>query len=751
MHRNLTYLLAILFLSTGFLPANNLRAEMILLNQIPLNDPDSGYEPWGVAASPSDHRIYVACIHGANALMVIDALSDSVIAGVPITGLFPHGIEAAPAGDKVYIANYGGSVSIVDTELLEEIHHIPLDGSPMDLCVYSPVAAQSKLYVVDKANARVWVLDAEDGSLLTTISVGNYPWDICVIESTHRVYVANLSDHTVSVINAMTDAVIATIPVGSYPEGIAADPDLNLIYTADRDDNAISVINGATNTVIATQPVGEKPRHLAVDLLTHTIYVANSESYDVSILPSMGSVEGTVSVGLCPYGGIAVDPVLGRVFVTNIDSDDMTVFNTSEPREKATIRFQVHPGSVTLGLPLNDNLSNDHTVLVADHFGNEILHVDPASGSLIRVLEPGYAPSDIATRLTDGITVAAVKQQDELILMDWATGLPLDAIAVGDEPFGVAIREDINRVYVTNNVSCDMSVYDADSGRVIDTVPFDEGYVANDVAINETTNRIYVTTWWAWLWVLDGTTHHVIDCVTLHGFCEINQIAVNEMRNLIYVVALNCDVVWVVDGATHDIVAAINLPGYPSAITVNEKLQRAYVTAGSWLVAIGPNHTIEDQILLPAPVNGCAADPWQRKIFVGGNDAEEGGVLFEVWDPDPSDVPAPGIDTGRISSPSIRIIFSSAQPARIGSSGGAMRFLLDANGLDLVEVGIYDLSGRLVQHFDDCASGTHPFVWDGRDIRGNSVASGVYYLAARGLAPVSVHNIQDSKKVLLLK
>jgi hypothetical protein len=56
-----------------------------------------------------------------------------------------------------------------------------------------------------------------------------------------------------------------------------------------------------------------------------------------------------------------------------------------------------------------------------------------------------------------------------------------------------------------------------------------------------------------------------------------------------------------------------------------------------------------------------------------------------------------------------------------------------ASGHSHIEVGIYDVQGRLVRtlHQGPVAGGWHSWVWDGRDTAGRVQASGLYFLRAR--------------------
>lgn len=67
-------------------------------------------------------------------------------------------------------------------------------------------------------------------------------------------YIVNKGNNTVSVINTTTNTVIATIPVGASPDQVTILPDGTFAYVTNQVDNTVSVIDIATNMVIATIP-----------------------------------------------------------------------------------------------------------------------------------------------------------------------------------------------------------------------------------------------------------------------------------------------------------------------------------------------------------------------------------------------------------------------------------------------------------------------------------------------------------------
>jgi flagellar hook assembly protein FlgD len=64
-----------------------------------------------------------------------------------------------------------------------------------------------------------------------------------------------------------------------------------------------------------------------------------------------------------------------------------------------------------------------------------------------------------------------------------------------------------------------------------------------------------------------------------------------------------------------------------------------------------------------------------------------------------------------------------------------------------VKLNIYNLKGQLVKQLLDTevSAGDHQVVWDGKDDRGNSVASGIYFYR------MQAQNYQATNKMMLMK
>lgn len=283
---------------------------------------------------------------------------------------------------------------------------IPVGPGPGHIGVDS---ASNTIYVANYASATISVIDGATNTVVATIPVGFNPWGVAVDSAMHRIYVS-ITTGNVEVIDGITNTVIATIPVGDNPNEITFDDANNTVYVANTDSNTVSVIFGATNTVTATIPVGTFPLGIAVDSTRGNVFVSTNDpkieristatntvvdaisvpalATDVGVDPTTGyyfaSFTPTDQVGAYAEGGssstliptndafqLAVDPVAGRVYVTN------QVFGTVSVIDESTLSVvdTVNVGSYPTGVEVD---TSTHTIYVTNYTDNTVSVIDYA-------------------------------------------------------------------------------------------------------------------------------------------------------------------------------------------------------------------------------------------------------------------------------------------------------------------------------------------------------------------------------------
>jgi len=249
-------------------------------------------------------------------------------------------------------------------------------------------------------------------------------------------YIPDYEASTISVIRTSDDVTIETIVVGKGPSGVAVSPSGEYVYVSNRLEGTVSIINTTKNIVTDTVIVGNDPIGIAVGLAGYFLYVANYSDNTVSIITTSGDEDNslltTVPVGSNPYG-LAVDPDGEYVYVTNSGENTVTVFS-----------FNNDPVTVKVG--------NGPLGITTDKRG-EYVYVANELDNTISVIS-------IEGENTDSSDDEEAEDDNQVI----------KTIAVGKRPYGVTFVNNANSVYVTNNLDDTLSVIDALSHTLIESL-----------------------------------------------------------------------------------------------------------------------------------------------------------------------------------------------------------------------------------------------------------------------------------------
>src|SRR5439155_158405 len=169
-----------------------------------------------------------------------------------------------------------------------------------------------------------FMANTKGGTVIATVSVGNYPVGAAYNSGNSYVYVANSVSNSVSLISGTT--VVATVPIGygASPLGVAYNSGNGYVYVSNYGQNTVSVIDGTT--VIATVPVGTCTYAVAYDSLNGYVYVTNYADF---IRGNVTVISGTTVVAWIPVGeypdAVAYDSGNGCVYVARYYSGTVSV------------------------------------------------------------------------------------------------------------------------------------------------------------------------------------------------------------------------------------------------------------------------------------------------------------------------------------------------------------------------------------------------------------------------------------------
>jgi YVTN family beta-propeller protein len=271
-------------------------------------------------------------------------------------------------------------------------------------------------------------------------------------EAAPYAYVSNLGAGSVSVIDTATDTVLTTITVGAGPAGVAVRPDGARAYVVNSSAGSVSVIDTATSMVLTT------------------------------VASSLGAF------------GVAASPDGERFYVTNRGADSVFAFST------ATNGF-VGAASYFLDQPLGIAVSRfEPEAYVSVHGGPGGLG---ANGPGLAEIDTGELSYNYLLRLVSPNGVAVTTQEPNQFyvadgganaVVSWsATRYPYPfsrTIAVGTDPYGIAVSSDSARLYVANRGSDTVSVIDIATDTVVATIPV--GAAPAGISAHPDGRRVYV-------------------------------------------------------------------------------------------------------------------------------------------------------------------------------------------------------------------------------------------------------------------
>ena len=179
--------------------------------------------------------------------------------------------------------------------------------------------------------------------------------------------------------------------------------------------------------------------------------------------------------------GIEIKNIL--LYVTNSDSDCVTVIDRQQDRVVATIAVDQSPMGIVAS-PDGDK------IYVANSGSNNISIIDTGLNRVINTIGNfGYSPAELALS-GDGLTLYATNpNSDNISVIDTLSNIVTGWIYVGNDPADIVADQNERKVYVANKASNSVSIVNVNTSTVEDTVTV--GFNPTGVAIHQ--DKLYVT------------------------------------------------------------------------------------------------------------------------------------------------------------------------------------------------------------------------------------------------------------------
>ena len=266
----------------------------------------------------------------------------------------------ARAGIAAITSQSAGMLTLIDTTTLKVSAQAPLPGKPAAVAVDGP---RGRIFAVAVETRKLHVFDLE-GRSLAVHDLPGAPFGVAVRPATGTALVTDWTGRLLE-IDPDDGRLLSSRVTGAIPSGVAAsgEAEAELIVTTDRDADAVTLIDarGAASVAVGRHPFG-------VTIDRGRVFVTNVLSDTVSVIdPAEARVIATIPVGERPY---AVAFTGGRGFVTNQYSASLTVFDA----ETLAVIGQVETDEYPEGIAA----TGDGHLLVANWFSDTVQLVDAA-------------------------------------------------------------------------------------------------------------------------------------------------------------------------------------------------------------------------------------------------------------------------------------------------------------------------------------------------------------------------------------
>jgi DNA-binding beta-propeller fold protein YncE len=228
-----------------------------------------------------------------------------------------------------------------------------------------------------------------------------------------------------------------------------------------------------------------------------------------------------------------------------------------------TIPIAGRPGHIAVNATTNMIYVPNETLNTLDVINgssNQLVTSVPLEGT------PFAAAADAATNM-----VYVTVPNSSVVVVSGATNALIATIATTAPPSWIAVNPTTDLIYfsTSSNGNGAVGIIDGAANQIVGTLPLLTGCCSGSIAVNTTTNRIYVAdnSSSKQLAVIDGNTNKV-RTFTIPGVCDFGYVAADSTLNRIYVADDACSGLYVINAATEKSVAFV-LPHYFGPIGVN--------------------------------------------------------------------------------------------------------------------------------------------------------------------------------------
>lgn len=288
----------------------------------------------------------------------------------------------------------------------------------------------------------------------------------------------------------------AKIGTGLYE--IAASPSTGTVYVAAAGSGrgasatpaAVYVLDGRTLTVTKKFDVSAAPAYgLGFNDKTQTLYTSNTRSGSVSAIDVKSGKITEIKTPADPQGHLrelAVDEANNVVYVSSFgDQGKLWII---DGKTNTVTKVIDNVGNGTSGLALDPT---GKRLFLTNMNANEVAVLDTATGQVTaRYPAGGERPSNLAFDAASGHLLVANQSGTVTVLDTTAGGKVLNTVTTGAGTLDVELNPVTGMAYAANRSAGTVSVIDAKTYAVVATLPTG---TANTIAVDSKSGLVYVT------------------------------------------------------------------------------------------------------------------------------------------------------------------------------------------------------------------------------------------------------------------
>jgi YVTN family beta-propeller protein len=350
--------------------------------------------------------------------------------------------------------------------------------------------------------------------------------------------------------------------------------------------STLVMLNGSLVPGNLVPPNGLFPLAAAYDDSTQALYVVDSSNVMTVLSTASDRVVGNLSVPVTsivltvggvqlPYTGLAYDPHIHALFVTNPANGTVNVLSDRTNTTVANVSTGLGPVSVAYD-PAQGEL------FVANARSNNVSVVSDATDRVVATVPVGVTPSGVAYDAARGEVFVANAGSNNVSVISAATNVVVATIPVSAPPTSLAVDDRTGEVYVDEYTAGNVTVISDSTNRVVANVtlpltlpgPVSPAAVTFDsrvgellVAVEGGANGV--------VWVNDSS--HQASGVTGVGVNP-SAVALDLARGLVFVTNQLSNNVSLISDTTRRVVASVDTGRYPQDVVFDRGRNEFFVS-----------------------------------------------------------------------------------------------------------------------------------------------------------------------------